>query len=93
MRKTITLFFTALISVTLAGCGDPTWDPAAATEFASKRANETHKIGSQLRDKCKTTEATADCQAWLEYQRDIEVEWRIVSYEYELERWEANGPY
>lgn len=91
MKKSasIALVFPILV----AACGDPAWDPKAATEFASTRANETHVIGKGLRDRCDQTSDLSDCRAWLEYQREIEKEWGIVSYQRELQRWEKNGPY
>jgi len=73
----------------LSACGDP----VAATEVATSRANETHEIGQRLRDSCARTDDVDDCRAWLDFQREIERDWGIVSYPQELERWERNGPY
>lgn len=77
----------------LSACGDPAWDPVAATEVATSRANETHEIGQRLRDRCARTDDVDDCRAWLDFQREIERDWGIVSYPQELERWERTGPY
>ncbi len=83
----------ALPLVFLAACGDPDWDPVAATDFATTRANEVHSIGQKIRDRCNQTQDLDDCRDWLDYQREIEVDWGISSYPYYLEEWERKGPY
>ena len=92
-RGYMKIFTFVLLVGFLASCGNPNWDPFAASEFSAARANEVHSIGQKIRDKCNETKSLETCRDWLDYQHDIEEEWKISSYLYYLEQWEKKGPY